>query len=95
MHMASVPAATPQQTVASVAAPQQAVASAGAQQQAVTMTKPGHLYAAASIKSKMVRSLEVGSTLYPTGVKSTVWWEVTDEIGNKGWVSSLLVALAK
>jgi hypothetical protein len=72
-----------------------ASASAATPQQAVTMEKPGHLYAKASIKSKMVRSLPVGSTLYPTGEKSDVWWEVTDEIGNKGWVSSMLVALAK
>ena len=27
--------------------------------------------------------------LYPTGQKDGVWWEVSDELGNKGWVSSL------
>ena len=30
--------------------------------------------------------------LYPTGNKDGVWWEVTDEVGNKGWVSSLSLA---
>ncbi len=63
--------------------------------QAVTMTKPGHMYADASAKSKVVRPLDVGMMLYPTGEKDGVWWEVTDELGNKGWVSSLLFQLAK
>lgn len=66
-----------------------------APQQAVTMAKPGHLYEAASANSKVVRSLSVGMMLYPTGNRDGVWWEVTDEIGNKGWVSSLLIQLAK
>jgi curli biogenesis system outer membrane secretion channel CsgG len=63
--------------------------------QAVTMAKPGHMYADASAKSKVVRPLDVGMMLYPTGNKDGVWWEVTDELGNKGWVSSLLFQLAK
>lgn len=62
--------------------------------QAVTMTKPGHMYADASPKSKVVRPLDAGMMLYPTGNKDGVWWEVTDELGNKGWVSSLLFQLA-
>ncbi len=70
-------------------------ASAANMQQAVTMMKSGSLHSRPSLKSKTVRSLSSGQTLYPTGVKDGVWWEVTDEIGNKGWVSSLLVALAK
>jgi len=33
--------------------------------------------------------------LYPTGVKDGTWWEVKDEKGNKGWVSSVALELAK
>jgi hypothetical protein len=34
-------------------------------------------------------------TLYPTGEKDGIWWEVSDELGNKGWVPSPLFGLAK
>ena len=63
--------------------------------QAVTMTKPGHLYTSPSAKSKVVRTLDPGMMLYPTGQKDGVWWQVKDELGNEGWVSSLLVELSK
>jgi hypothetical protein len=63
-------------------------------QQAVTMNKPGHLYTSPSPKSKVVRTLDPGMMLYPTGNKDGVWWEVKDELGNQGWVSSLLVQLS-
>ena len=43
----------------------------------------------------MVRELDAGMMLYPTGQKDGIWWEVSDELGNKGWVPSLLFALAK
>ncbi len=69
-------------------------ASAANEQQAVTMTKPGKLYAAASVKAKVVRTLTAGMTLYPPATNGA-WWEVKDELGNEGWVSSLLVQLAK
>jgi hypothetical protein len=69
-------------------------ASAAAPSQSVTMMKPGHLYAKASPRSHVVRSLAVGMMLYPTGEKNGVWWEVKDELGNQGWVSSLLLQLA-
>ena len=62
--------------------------------QAVTMTKPGKMYKEPNGKS-IVRPLDAGMMLYPTGNKDGVWWEVTDELGNKGWVSSLLFELAK
>jgi curli biogenesis system outer membrane secretion channel CsgG len=70
-------------------------ASAAAPTQAVTMQRPGRLYASASEKSKVVRPLDAGMILYPTGNKDGVWWEVKDELGNEGWVSSLSLALAK
>jgi curli biogenesis system outer membrane secretion channel CsgG len=70
-------------------------ASAANQQQAVTMAKPGRMYSTASPTSKVVRTLDPGMMLYPTGQKQEVMWEVEDELGNKGWVSSVLFQLAK
>lgn len=70
-------------------------ASAANSQQALTMVKPGRLFANAAGTGKVVRPLDVGMMLYPTGPKQGVMWEVEDELGNKGWVSSLLVELAK
>jgi hypothetical protein len=45
--------------------------------------------------SKIVRSLEPGMTVYPTGQKSGLFWEVEDEHGNLGWLSSEHFNLAK
>ena len=70
-------------------------ASAANAQQSVTMAKPGRMYASASTKSKVVRTLDPGMMLYPTGEKKEIMWEVEDELGNKGWVSSVLFQLAK
>jgi hypothetical protein len=63
--------------------------------QSVTMAKPGKMFEKADNKSKMVRELDAGMTLYPTGEKDGIWWEVSDELGNKGWVPSPLFGLAK
>jgi curli biogenesis system outer membrane secretion channel CsgG len=70
-------------------------ASADAPVQAVTMSRAGRMYEKSSDSSKVVRPLDAGMVLYPTGDKSGVWWEVKDEVGNQGWVSSLSFALAK
>src|SRR5882757_11505093 len=63
--------------------------------QSVTMAKPGKMYEAANIKSKKVRDLDPGMTLYPSGAKDGLWWKVSDELGNEGWVPSTLFQLAK
>src|ERR1700722_12482640 len=63
-------------------------------QQAVTMSKPGKLYADSNLKSAVVRDLEAGMMLYPTGDKMGVGWKVTDELGNEGWVVSTNFQLA-
>ena len=63
-------------------------------QQSVTMSKPGKMYSESNLKSKVVRDLDPGMMLYPTGDKMGVWWKVTDELGNEGWVLSTSVALA-
>ena len=63
--------------------------------QSVTMSKPGKMYAESNIKAKVVRDLDPGMTLYPSGDKDGIWWKVTDELGNEGWVPSTLFQLAK
>jgi curli biogenesis system outer membrane secretion channel CsgG len=64
-------------------------------QQAVTMAKPGRMYTTSSPKSPVVRTLDPGMMLYPTGQKDGPMWEAEDELGNKGWVSSLLFQLSR
>jgi curli biogenesis system outer membrane secretion channel CsgG len=63
--------------------------------QSVTMSKPGKMYESANIKAKVVRDLDPGMTLYPSGDKDGIWWKVSDELGNEGWVPSTLFQLAK
>ena len=68
-------------------------ASQAGAQQAVTMLKPGRLLARATGGSA-VRTLDPGLMRYPTGNKQGTMWEVEDELGNKGWVSSTLLQLS-
>jgi hypothetical protein len=63
--------------------------------QSVTMAKPGKMYTGPDTKAGVVRDLEPGMTLYPTGDKEGIWWKATDELGNEGWVPSTLFQLAK
>jgi curli biogenesis system outer membrane secretion channel CsgG len=63
--------------------------------QAVTMTKPGRMYVGPDIKSEVVKDLEPGAMLYPTGEKQDVYWKVSDELGTEGWVPSTLFQLAR
>lgn len=46
-------------------------------------------------KSAVVRDLDPGMMLYPTGDKVGVWWKVNDELGNVGWVVSTNFQLSK
>jgi len=64
-------------------------------QQSVTMAKPGKMYSSADLHSAVVRDLDQGMTLYPTGDKMGIWWKVTDELGNGGWVVSTQFQLAR
>ena len=63
-------------------------------QQSVSMSKAGKLYTDSNLKSKVVRDLDPGMMLYPTGDKVGVWWKVTDELGNEGWAVSTNFQLA-
>jgi curli biogenesis system outer membrane secretion channel CsgG len=70
-------------------------AAAAAPAQNLTMSRPGRLYASASDTSATVRQLSPGMALYPTGARDGVWVEVSDEVGNKGWVPQAAVENAK
>jgi hypothetical protein len=72
-----------------------ASASAANEAQAINVIKPGNLYKGAQGKGGVVRKVSPGMMLYPTGNKDGVWWEVKDEMGNEGWISSLICELAK
>jgi curli biogenesis system outer membrane secretion channel CsgG len=45
----------------------------------------------ATPSAKVVRALKVGDSVFPTGRKDGVWWEVDDENGNRGWVTSVMI----
>lgn len=67
-------------------------AKADAPAQAVTLARRGVLRSAPSEKSKVLKPLDAGIILYPTGNTQDMWVEVADEVGNKGWVSRLSLA---
>jgi hypothetical protein len=64
-------------------------------QQAVSLLKGGPLLEKPAAKSTVLRELEPGSMLYPSGEKQGPFWKVTDELGNEGWVAMGLLQLAK
>jgi curli biogenesis system outer membrane secretion channel CsgG len=59
--------------------------------QAYAVTRGMVMRATPSATAKAVRSFQVGELVYPTGQKNGVWWEVDDENGNRGWVSSAMI----
>ena len=63
--------------------------------QAVSMRQPGRLLGNADGSGAALRDLNPGDMLYPTGTKLGAMWEVDDELGNRGWVSSNLLELAR
>jgi hypothetical protein len=69
--------------------------SANSPQQAVEVTRAGQMFEAPSSRSKVVRPIDVGMKLYPTGNRDGLMWEVQDELGNKGWVTSIAFQLAR
>jgi hypothetical protein len=70
-------------------------AKADAPQRTVTMSRPGVMRATPSEKAKVVRTLDPGMVLYPTGNTDGVWREVTDEVDNKGWVPNGSLSMAR
>ncbi len=70
-------------------------AAADSPMQAVTAKVKLAMHMTSSPKSKSVKMIDAGSLLYPTGQKDGVMWEVKDELGVQGWVSSNLIELAR
>jgi curli biogenesis system outer membrane secretion channel CsgG len=70
------------------AAPEAGSASANAGIQAYTVKDSIVLRAKPSPHATPVRNFAPGDLVYPTGQRNGVWWEVDDENGNRGWVSS-------
>jgi curli biogenesis system outer membrane secretion channel CsgG len=44
-----------------------------------------------SPQAAQVRNFQAGDLVFPTGQKNGIWWEVDDENGNRGWVSSAFI----
>jgi curli biogenesis system outer membrane secretion channel CsgG len=76
----------------SSAAPEPGSASANSGSQAYTVQSHITLRSRASSQAKAVRSFNAGDMVYPTGQKDGVWWEVDDENGNRGWVTSTAIS---
>ncbi|WP_017668296.1 CsgG/HfaB family protein [Sandarakinorhabdus sp. AAP62] len=72
-------------------------AAAGGQQaeRAVVMKNPGRMFAGPALSAKVIKPLDGGAMLYPTGNKEGGFWEVTDELGTKGWVSEIAIGIAR
>jgi uncharacterized protein YgiM (DUF1202 family) len=51
-----------------------------------TTTAAVNMRKSPNAKSPVIRTLQPGSILYPTGNKDGLWWEVADENDNTGWV---------
>lgn len=64
-------------------------------QQAVSMARAGKLLTGPNNGSEVLRDLDVGAMLYPTGEKQGPFWKVMDDLGNEGWVPMGLLELAK
>jgi hypothetical protein len=60
-----------------------------------TATAPVNLRKAPDASAVSIRVLPVGSTVYPTGNKNGLWWEVADENDNVGWVLNTKLAPAQ
>lgn len=67
---------------------QPGVAVASAPVQSYVVGAPMMLRGTPAPTGRTVRSLQAGASVYPTGQKNGVWWEVDDENGNRGWVTN-------
>jgi curli biogenesis system outer membrane secretion channel CsgG len=55
-------------------------------------TAPVAMRKSPSASAAAIRTLPPGSTVYPTGNKNGLWWEVADENDNVGWVLNTKLA---
>ena len=56
---------------------------------------PVQMRASASNTARTIRTLSDGQTVYPTGNRNGMWWEVADENDNVGWVLNTRLAPAR
>lgn len=61
-------------------------AAAAAPSKTFVATRVTNLRATPTANGKLVRALPAGATVFPTGKKQEMWWEVSDENDNVGWV---------
>ena len=59
---------------------------AAAPSKSFVTTAPTNMRKSPSAKAAVIRNLPPGSTVYPTGKKDGLWWEIADENDNTGWV---------
>ncbi len=89
-HVQSLPpiaaAAAPPPTVDVTGDPADFQASGNGQ--AYSLYEGSRLYEEPDENSGTVRMLRKGSIVYPTGQRSDIFWEVQDNGGNVGWISS-------
>ncbi|WP_448661293.1 CsgG/HfaB family protein [Sphingomonas sp. CJ20] len=57
-----------------------------------TAQAPVALRTTPAATGKIIRTLNPGAILYPTGNKNGLWWEVADENDNVGWVLNTKLA---
>jgi len=57
-----------------------------------TAQAPVAMRTSASASGKVIRTLNPGAILYPTGKQDGLWWEVADENDNVGWVLNTKLA---
>jgi curli biogenesis system outer membrane secretion channel CsgG len=57
-----------------------------------TAQGPVAMRATAAAGGKIIRTLPVGSIVFPTDKKNGLWWEVADENDNVGWVLNTRLA---
>jgi hypothetical protein len=73
-------------------APEPGSASASAGIQAYTVTGNLNMRSRPSPQAGIVRHFNAGDLVYPTGQKDGIWWQVDDENGNRGWVTSSAIS---
>lgn len=61
-------------------------AAASAPQRSFVTRQQVNMRAYPTTDSRVVRSMPVGATVYPTGTREDLWWEVIDENDNRGWI---------
>jgi hypothetical protein len=68
---------------------------ADAAPRAFRTTQQTNLRSSPSTNSRVIRTLPLGSMVYPSGDRDGMWWEVHDENDNRGWIRNDLLEPAR